>query len=243
MPWTRLLTILILPFLLLSCQKQEPETREKMLSRGFDMMDQGHYDQAVDYFEKLAQKDTHYHVKLAWASAYAGRAGVKIENIYAYALAAKKPLPEIQFQGLRFDKQTQLMLTSIDGFLQQWQKIPEITLAGREDLSAALEILSEKEVPGVSLYSAALRIVLLKSYAQEGLKNWEIKSQGPLCGRFLRHFFSWAQRILESLSDLTFDLENSFPKQAETYQQNRASLDALLTQAKRLSLPKEDQCF
>lgn len=239
------LTLILLTFSLFACQsKEEPETREKALSRGFAMMDEGKNEQAIEYFKNLAQKDPHFHVKLAWASAYANRAGVRIEKIYSFAVLATKTQDfKVQFQGLSFDRQTEELIKNINTYLARWNKIPVLDVQARADLQNALDVIRKDQEPAVRVYAAILRLVLLKSVTAEGFESLRVLHGEKVCGDQLNVFFDWGMQLLEQLAILSEDLEKSFPKNPESFRDTKNKVRDLQKQAKKLSKPAEDQCF
>ncbi|MNK95126.1 hypothetical protein D3C87_1153510 [compost metagenome] len=239
------LALTLLTFSLVACQpKEEAETREKALSRGFSMMDEGKNDEAIRYFAKLAQQDPHFHVKLAWASAYANRAGVRIEKIYSFAVLATKTQDfKVQFQGLTFDRQTEELIKNVNTYLARWNKIPNLNAEARADLQSALDVISTDKEPAVRVYAAILRLVLLKSVTAEGFENFRLLSNQKVCGDQLNGFFDWGLQLLNQLAILSEDLEKSFPKDAERYRETKDKVRSFHSLAKKLPKPAEDQCF
>lgn len=240
-----ILALTLLTFSFVACQpKAEPETREKALSRGFAMMDEGKNEEAIEYFSKLAQQDPHFHVKLAWASAYANRAGVRIEKIYSFAVLATKTQDfKAQFQGLTFDRQTEELIKNVNTYLARWNKIPNLNAEARADLQSALEVISKDPEPAVRVYSAILRLVLLKSVSAEGFENFRQLNNEKVCGEQLTGFFNWGLKLLDQLAVLSEDLEKSFPKDAEQYRSTKEKVRKFQSLAKKLPKPAEDQCF
>lgn len=240
-----ILALTLLCFSFVACQpRAEPETREKALSRGFAMMDEGKNEEAIEYFSKLAQQDPHFHVKLAWASAYANRAGVRIEKIYSFAVLATKTQDfKAQFQGLTFDRQTEELIKNVNTYLARWDKIPNLNAEARADLQSALEVISKDPEPAVRVYSAILRLVLLKSVSAEGSENFRQLNNEKVCGEQLTGFFNWGVKLLDQLAVLSEDLEKSFPKDAEQYRSTKEKVRKFQSLAKKLPKPAEDQCF
>jgi hypothetical protein len=237
--------LILLTFSFVACQpKEETETRQSALSRGFKMMDEGKNEEAINYFAELAKKDPHFHVKLAWASAYANRAGVRIEKIYSFAVLAPKIQDfKVQFQGLSFDRQTEELIKSVNTYLGRWNKIPTLSAVARGDLQKALDVLAPSEEPAVRVYAAVLRLVLLKSVTSEGFQNLRLLDNEKICGDQINGFFSWGLQLLDQLAILTEDLEKSFPKNAEQFRDTKEKVRDLYSRAKKLPKPAEDQCF
>lgn len=237
-------TLLALLFFLLSCQsKEEVVTREKSLSRGFSLMDKGNYDEAIQYFTELAAKDPHYHVKMALASAYAGRAGVKIEQIYSFIVVKNTNAPEVTMAGLPVNKQTEELLNTLRRFVQQWERVPTVSADRRMDLQSALQVLKEVKEPGARLYAATLRVVVLKSLVGEGLRNWSVRSKAQICTPDLRKYYDWSLRLIDHLVFLSEDLQAAFPEQKKSYEDLHERLGQIKKEAQLIPWPREDQCF
>ena len=228
---------------LLGCSaKVEPETREKSLSQGFALMDAKKYDEAIEYFSELAKKDPHYLVKLAWASAYAARAGIQADTIYGF-VTAKNDSMSLQTRGLNFQRGTSEIIRNIGVYAAVWDKIPTLVFEKRNDLQSAVNILAGEPNRGARLYSATLRVVVLKSSIDEGSKNWRLSLNNTICVRDVKPFYDWSLHVLEDLCRVADDLEGAFPSQAENYQKLREQLQDIRHQAEGIPLPPEDQCF
>lgn len=236
---------LLLIFSTVACQtKEEPETREAALRKGFAMMDEGKSSEAINYFAELAERDSHFHVKIAWASAYAHRAGLRIEKIYSFtALSPRTQDFSLPMNGLSFDQKTTVLLQNIQSFLSRWERIPTLNASARSDLQSAVQILSQETEPGARLYSAILRVVLLKSVSQEANVNWSALQSQTVCGKQLKSFYSWAVQVLEQLSVLSEDLEIAFPKEAQNYREIKNKTRDLQTAALKWKKPAEDECY
>lgn len=245
--------VLTCSLLVLGCQtKEEPLTREKSLSQGYALMDEGNYSAAILYFEELLKADQHHHVKLALASAYAGRAEVQLGEIYSFTVVKNFKAPPISLPGVDLEKQngaqqTLSLITSLATHAEQWNRIPNVEDKARKDLQAALKVLNEDLTPGVRLYAAALRIVLLKSSVTQGFADLTTlhkeRSKNKICGGDLKPYFDWALKIIDGFVALTVDLEKAFPENPEQYIEAREQLLAGKKAALALTWPKADQCL
>jgi tetratricopeptide (TPR) repeat protein len=228
------------------CQtKEEPVTREKALSEGFTLMDQGRYDEAITYFDDMLAHDQHYHVKMALASAYAGRAGVKIEQIYSFAVVKEVAIPKIEIQGLTLDKKSTELMKSLAKYVEQWNKIPDVKNKARTDVQSALKVLDEETEPGARLYAATLRIVNLKSSIIEGVENFTLRTQNAkkICTQDLKPYVAWSGKIFDVLKLLATDLEFAFPEQKKNYEDLREKIETTKTQVLSMTWPASNQCF
>ncbi|NUN05315.1 MAG: hypothetical protein HUU57_06105 [Bdellovibrio sp.] len=236
-------------FTLLSCQtKEEPVTREALLSRGFALLDKGEYDQAITYFAEMAKTDSHRHVRLAWASAYAARAGVQMEQIYSFVVIEEIQKREVFIKGLPAEvrAQTAELMKSLETYVQHWKQIPDLSSAGVADLVSAVQVLDGVTVPGPSLYRATLRVVILKNHVALGLKNWKIlteTSSRRLCTKSLRPFFAWGVRVLDVLAGVSEDLQYAFPKNKQDYEKVSQQLKEVKVLTAQAVWPEENLCL
>ncbi|KYG65642.1 hypothetical protein AZI86_00765 [Bdellovibrio bacteriovorus] len=240
-----LLSLTLVIFTQIGCQKEEPVTRQQVLSEGFSLMDQGRWDEAISYFQDVLDHDPHYHVKLALASAYAGRAGIKIEQIYQFSVVKEVPVPKIEMKGLALDKQTSATLENLAKYLEHWNKIPDVQGKSRADILSALKTLENENEPGVRLYSAVLRIVNVKSTISQGVENFNLRLQSKkkICTQDLKPYVNWSGKVFESLILLTSDLELAFPEQKKNYEEIRVKIDDVVNQVSNLSWPVSNQCY
>lgn len=242
---TKFLLLFVLFVSVVSCSsKEDIETRENRMHRGFKMIDEKKYDDAISYFTDLAAKDDHYQIKLALASSYAARAGVKIENIYGFVVAKHSPTVDLQLSDLPLDQQVNNTIDNLQKIATQWEHVPSVSLNATADLQTALRVLAQNTEPGVRLYAATLRVVVLKSNINEGVKNWNRtrKNKQHICTKDLRPYWEWILKIINGLKVLTVDLEYSFPQRSEDILQMRAEIEKFQEQASEVVL-KGDQCF
>ncbi|QLY26463.1 hypothetical protein [Bdellovibrio sp. KM01] len=242
----RWIPLLLLIAVLASCSSEKPETREQKMNRGFEYLDQQNYDQAIAYFQKLLKEDGHPQVRMALASAYAARAGIRIENIYNFVVVKHRPVMRIQIENLNFSEQTNEVIHNLEKFLAQWEQVPDVNSQGRTDLEKAVGILAETDNGGARLYSAILRVVVLKANVGEGIVSWNLQTQSTgqkLCVQDIRPWWSWCEKVINSLDSLGNDLEKAFPKKGEELKQYRAQLSQAKVQMKNVTIPVGEQCF
>lgn len=207
------------------------------------MLDHRQYDEAIQYFAELAQKDSHYQVKLAWASAYAARAGVKIENIYNFVTARPGDIPTLNLRTTTsYDQQVAELLRNLARYSAVWAKIPSVSKSAREDLQSAVNVLRGEEIPGVHLYSATLQAVILKSVVDEGVRNWNLSQKKRICLHDIKPYWNWALSVLAGIEQFSIELEGAFPSKKELTEA-RKNIHRVREQAQSITLPEEDQCF
>ncbi|WP_413560450.1 hypothetical protein [Bdellovibrio sp. HCB209] len=216
------------------------------MNRGFDYLDAHNYDQGIAYFEDLLKQDPHPQVRMALASAYAARAGIKIENIYNFIAVKHEPQMRLQLSGLNFSEQTNETVKSLEAFLAQWEQVPNVSKDGRLDLDKAVKILSETDNSGARLYSAMLRVVVLKRNVGDGVQQWDLRfnsTSKKICTKDIQPWWDWAERVFGVLDKLGTDIELAFPKKQEELRQYREQLDDVKIQMKQVKIPKGEQCF
>lgn len=240
-----LLSLTLVIFTQIGCQKEEPVTREDVLTEGFTLMDQGRWDEAISYFKDVLTHDQHYHVKLALASAYAGRGGVKIEQIYQFAVIKEVPAPQIEVQGLTVDKQTSTTLEALAKYQKHWEKVPNVEGNNRADILSALKVLEDETQPGVRLYAAVLRVVNVKSTITQGIESFNLRMQNKqkICTQDLKPYVNWSGKVFENLLLLASDLELAFPEQKKNYEEIRGKIEAVISQVATISWPASNKCY
>lgn len=231
-------------FALLSCQaKEQLVTRESRLSEGHELIDQGRYNEAVSYFKQFVQEDPHPHVKMALASAYAGRAGIRIEKIYTFVVLRDFQTEIVPLVGLPLDQQTQHLVKSLSQYARHWKKVPLLSERGRDDVSAAVAVLEQESNSGARLYSAVLRLVLLRSVVEQGLQSWGRLQKHGLCSDQLQPYFQWMIDLTDTLIFISRDLQQAFPDQKKAYAKYEADLIAFKAEAQSVPWPQEKICF
>lgn len=238
------LILIVFSFSVLSCQsKEEPVARDTRLNEGSKLIDEGKYDEAIEYFHGLLQSDAHHHVKLALASAYAAKAGVKIEQIYSFVNVRNLKVETVHLTGLSVDEQTQNLMKSLMRYADQWQKIPAVSSESRVDLAKGLAVLSGESVPGARLYAATLRVVLLKSVVNEGIGQWKQLKGKKFCSEVIQPYFNWALNLLDHLILLSRDLQGAYPEQSEEFAAHERELKYLQEEAEVVPWPREQACY
>ncbi len=217
------------------------------MNRGFEYLDQHNYDQAIAYFQKLLKEDGHPQVRMALASAYAARAGIRFDTIYNFVVVKHRPVMRMQLEGMNFSEQTNEVIHNLENFLAQWEQVPNVDSSGRSDLEKAVGVLADTDNAGARLYSAILRVVVLKANVGEGIISWNLQASQntgkKLCMQDIRPWWKWGEKVVDSLESLGGDLEKAFPKKIEELKQYRAQLSEVRVQMKAVSIPLGDQCF
>lgn len=231
-------------FFLTACQNQGGfGSADDSLDEGYKYIDQGDYDQAISKLEILAQKDPRPAVKVALASAYAARGGIRVENYWGFAIGFENPLvtePPIstsaRLVGVRgLNAREVQALGGIIHTMAVWERykervdaIPVVEGKALWDLKAAVRVLRAVETPGGRLYRAILNLILFKSYlsASQGLWDEFNKIIADLVSGNIEVLCRFEfENILEWLEPITLHLSEAIEDLMWAYPQDRAELE------------------
>lgn len=178
--------------------KSDQHASKDRLEQAYRIMDKGDYDEAISQLEELSKEDTRPEVREALASAYAARAGIKIENYWGFLAGFQSPkvsneqvqntttvvriakvLNSANSSQKKTDSDGQDTITKMAqmfGALQLWQdrlnSLPAVRGGARKDLERAWSVMKDHEKSGGHLYRALLGLVLLKSDLTSGFDGW-----------------------------------------------------------------------
>lgn len=259
---------LILSFLLItSCHKtNKVSPAADRIDKATLMIDRGEYDSAIEILEgAINNHEATPKMRLVLASAYAGRAGVKVENYWDYLVGydvfvkepSEDPFPDLIPseripENLKDDDKKQITL--LNGYYKDFQrlenktsKIPSIDRKYRNDIYHARKVIKNIDAPSVRLYRSMLTAVVVKSEIVEGnqvVKMWA-DSQFRLCQNTMPNYSDWLIQVLDLVSDGLNDLGHAYPDENESYQSVRNEIkngiqltETLQNQTKNL----EDVC-
>lgn len=190
------LGVFISIFLLASCQKEDREILKDPLEEHYKLIDKGDYSLAIEKLEELSLVDPRPQVRVALASAYAARAGVRVENYWGFVVGFKAPLMFVEdlkmgptMESLqRITGQTNgnvnlRELKSLGGavntlavwdrYQERVEAIPVVKEPGAlQDLQRGVEVLSMVQTPGGRLYRGLLNLILFKSHLVASEALW-----------------------------------------------------------------------
>jgi hypothetical protein len=240
------LVIFAAVFLFSACTAQKDiRANEDPLEQAYQKIDKGDYDAAISDLERLVKSDPRPETKQGLASAYAARAGLKIQNYSAFISSFKAPLittetikkspiiSEIKKYLDKADQQTVSRrteelekivktLASIELWFERLEKLPIISGEQRDDLERALVVLDQGDTPGLRLYRAILGLVAIRSDVAEGFTSWNTVStrlqanQSKLCAVDLKEFALWGSAVIRRLSYTVSDVSVAFPSKKPT---------------------------
>ena len=195
MVWVQKIVLSIILLIgVLSCHGQKASDRDP-LSDSYQKIDSGDYDTAIAQLEELQSKDQGPQIKMALASAYAARAGVKIEKLWSFVKALESPrISEdsikknpnyLQIQdvivknklllGSRgqddLDQGAQAM-AAFEDYRVRIEALPYVSVEKRKDLAKASAVLDGATTKGSRLYRAILNLVDLRSSLADGFEYW-----------------------------------------------------------------------
>lgn len=206
------LFLLVLVFVLNGCGQgsgSKKSAEANALEQGFEMLDEGRFEDAIQYFERVYQSKPSDDALKAWASAYVARAGLKVSSLYE----AFTTFPSEK-------KVTQdNILVQIQAYKNSLDNLPYVKGTDRADLQTATSILQMHSTSSVRLFRAILNLVLLRSTFSDGDKvllnahtkvdlNSDLKLVCKLEWRKLR---SWLQIWPAYGLELKQDLDFAFP--------------------------------
>ena len=177
-----ILFMVTLEILIVGCGSQQA-TNEAPLTRAYRLIDAQRDDEAIEYLNKIIQNEPNQDYQVALASAYAHKAGVKIQKFASLVGDSKKisELPqELQFSDNK-EKETTYKVddfaNALSGLLIKFSKvltvyaaIPSVNSADSMYLEEAIKIMDsiEKPRPSDGIYRVILRVVQFKHFvAQE----------------------------------------------------------------------------
>lgn len=197
--------------------KNSHQSRESLtLETGFEMIDQGRYEYAIHYFQRVYQAKPTDDALKAWASAYVARAGLKVSDLYkAFSTFPKE-------NKLSQDP----LLVQIETYRKSLEQIPYVKGEAREDLQSATAILKARNSSTVRLFRGILNLVLLRSTFSDGdkllldadLKVDLDKDLKVICKIEWRKLRTWLQAWTLYGIELKQDLDFAFPSKKKDWQ-------------------------
>lgn len=224
---------------LISCgePKNTADSEDSQIAKATRFIDQGDYDKAIELLESLHAKSPSARGATVLASAYAGRAGIKVENywnlIVGYNAFAKERTTEVipdLIPRERFprnaDPEVKAFLENVNvqakelqGLRKKAEEVPRIEPRFTDDLHRAREVLLQAPSAGAKLYRALLTVVILKSDVEqtEGVynqwKNRRFNFCRPEAVTMVEFIYSSMVLVNETLEDLKV----VYPEEKENY--------------------------
>lgn len=227
-----LLLLLTVSLAVAGCgNKTSSENADTRLNQAARAIDEGRFDDAITIAsDVVASSPKEERAKLVLASAYAGRAGIRVENFWGFLIGFDGFVDEggtklsVDVLGLRkypmpantkgqMLSQFREILAVLMALQKRIFKIPYLELASREDLRLGIEALKDSNSQGARLYRAILLMVLIRSGIEDtqnemkGLEN----DPDPLCNSQAGKSVEWFTYTIAHLLDMVLDLTLAFP--------------------------------
>jgi hypothetical protein len=183
-------------------------SQDQEMRTGFELVDQGRYDEAARYFEGLYRvKQTDEALK-GWASVYIAKSGLQVASLYK----AFTTLPS------ETKVTAENVLVQVQAYKKSLDQIPYLKDENRDNLKTASKLLQQRSTSTVRLLRAIVNLVLLRSTFSDGDKlllkaNLKIQSDKdlkPVCKiewKALRAWLKdWSFYGLELKTDLDYAL-------------------------------------
>ena len=241
---------LILVFLIgvfaLSCdKKQSREDEQTRLEKANALMGRADYDGAIRLLEDLKKSKHGPQVPLTLASAYAARAGVRVEKYWGFLVGEKvlgetpaqpsEDLPIIDPKTLPANLPAEVKaavenlnknLLEADRIRRRVRLLPYVEYEKRADLSRAVEVLTEVPTQGGHLYRGILEAILFRSAAADIVKLSAelIKNPEQLCTKKLTTLIDWLDYSQKILDHFFADGAEAFPKKNLEFKRLREDL-------------------
>lgn len=179
-----------------ACQRDKAEPARDPLDAQYKLIDRGEYDQAISELQELVAQDQRPEVKVALASAYAARGGIRVEDYWGFVIGFDAPLvppgtvpTNATIESIQkiaqqakgdIDPRDLKALGGLVNALAVWERykdrvdaIPVVSGAALADVQVAAETLKTVQTPGGRLYRAILNLILFKSYITSSQGLWD----------------------------------------------------------------------
>lgn len=198
-------TLIFTAIMIVSCNRQyRVHDRDQQIEWGYQLIDQHEYDQAISTFNQLLSDQDSPTVRLGLATAYAARAGVRVESYWDLVVPGFESKPPTLLETTKaFQKQWTEKIESLPNDLRikvqaksddvfraeeqieilkwRFQKIPLLTNESQNtDLVSARQVLQELPNKGIRIYRALLGLIMLKYELQKLSHILEPLFQGGL---------------------------------------------------------------
>lgn len=246
--------LLISVLMLAGCQNDSTEALRDPLDRGYQLIDRGEYSQAVRELQELSRNDLRPAVKVALASAYAARGGVRVSDYWGFVIGFDAPLvapgtlpTNATIDSLQkiakqakgdIDPRDVKALGGIVNALAVWERykdrvdaIPVVSGAALQDVKVAVETLSQVQTPGGRLYRAILNLILFKSYVTASKGLWD--EFNDILGEILNGRIEVLcqfkfEQMLTWLSPITYHLSETLKDLMIAYPEEKKDLQVAL---------------
>ncbi|OYZ21242.1 MAG: hypothetical protein B7Y39_09425 [Bdellovibrio sp. 28-41-41] len=229
-----------------ACHKVSDKTpAEDHIAKATTFIDQGDYGSAIELLEDTMKHEDTYEVRLVLASAYAGKAGIKVENYWDYLVGfdafakdkAPEAIPDVITADMipeKLDEKSKSQLKNLNDSYKGIQrldkkieKVPLIQTSDRPYLKKARALLEQTPTASSKLYRSLLTVVMIKSEIQDGkelVAAWSDASFDP-CFAVLPEVSVWLSKVLDLVGEGLDDLGHAYPNDKDQYQAMRKQVD------------------
>lgn len=233
---------LFLSMALTSGCQQQTEPQITPVTESYRLIDLHRTDEAIDLLEKSYHDDpTNAEIRVALASAYAHKAGFRIQALWGVVGAATRN----EIAHLNFENQPNHAASRAVGFLRSMMKIvriidavPEVDaerISYAEHAIGLLDGMDQKVMRSSDhVLSALLRLLVFRSKA-----GWMYSSsafavqRGGKCHVSVDSLSDRTVELARILERVTFDLDGAFPKQRKSLQNVRLQLAGFVRNSTR----------
>jgi hypothetical protein len=182
-------------FSVLACQDNPAKRNKDPIDEDYKLIDRGSYSEAIDGLKALALTDKRPQVVVALGSAYAARAGIKVDQYWGFLVGFKAPLVKadnVEANGTidslqhilkqangHIDPNDMKALGGVIRTLAVWDlykdrvdAIPTVQGESLKDLHRAVDVMADVQTPGGRLYRAILNLIIFKSYVINSQDFW-----------------------------------------------------------------------
>lgn len=249
-------------FILSACQEKPRVTRIDVTARAYRLIDAQKPTEAIQLLESALQKEPENRTyRMALASAYAHRAGFKIQKLIPVLNKAQsyQNLQQSQLdpagpsvKPLAFNA-AQLVDRS-HALSQVFASIPAVSQENSQDLMQAIDTLKElgpELLPEEAIYKVVLQVILFKHYLELSLLG-PSPAQNPAqlaeCRIEAKTLTESVQLVSDLLLDIYQDLGVAHPSQVPTLQRlteetEKSRAEILKTASSFNSMDKNSQLF
>ena len=240
-PFRRALALLvaacIFAGLLSACEKKKAQDGEDRRGNlAMKRIDENDPDAAIAMLKNRAQTTR---LKMILASAYAARAGIKVETFWGYTVGYENFVettagtrganvfntknPEASADdGENANSELLSRINQISVDLQRvrlrFDEIPYMEYERRDDLYRALEVLQDTPTKGAKLYRAILGMILIKSVLQDAAHlAARVDMSHIACDDNLPKVVEWLLHGFDLTLNFLNDLNRSFPNKAAEF--------------------------
>lgn len=245
------MSFFIFLFFLPACQKkQKTQSIRNTTEKATVLIDKGDYSSAIELLESEMNSpaftsDNREELSLVLASAYAARAGIKIENYWDYLIGFDTFVKTIESANSNFDmipesmvpenldletkekiKQINANIKNIKAIEQKAAKIPLISESGSSDILRARYFLKSTVKPSSKLYRSMLTAVQLKHHLSQKTQFLikTLNNESDWCAIHISELSSWIDEALSLIDDGLEDLAVAIPSEKENYKRMQTDI-------------------